>query len=271
MLEAPIIQAGEEIPPGSIITGFEYITPLPDEVCNRHIADSLRLGLPEAVERRKLTIIAGGPSAAKVDLWSIDGPTLALNSALRLFVKQGLSPTYFAACDPQMEVADLIPDWVPENTTYLIASKCHPKVFRKLKHRDVRVWHMRDYDAHDRSRIALCCSVTLTATWLMHRLGYTDFEYWGWDGCFMDGKHHAAVDDDWSKVECLTVNWGGKIEGNEVVGGKTFDTTRTWVAEAKGAEQFFQLAEYFDIILKINGGGMMEHAKRHVMEKPCVS
>jgi hypothetical protein len=265
-IEPPVIKVGEDIPPGSIITGFEYITPLPDETCNRQIADSFKLHLPEAVERRKLTIIAGGPSAAKVDLWSIHGPTLALNSAMRLYQKAGLYPTYFAACDPQVEVAGLIPDYAPENTRYFIASKCHPAVFHKLRHRDVRLWHMRDYPAQDRSRIALCCSVTLTATWLMHRLGYTDFEYWGWDGCFMDGKHHAAVDEDWSHMECLHVNYGGKVEDGAIVGGETFATTRSWVAEAKGAEQFFQLAEYFDITIKINGGGMIEHARRLVME-----
>jgi hypothetical protein len=266
VLNTPIIRPGEEIPPGSIITGFDYITPLPDEICNRQIADSLKLHLPEAVERRKLTIIAGGPSAAHVDLWSIDGPTLALNSAIRLYQKAGLYPTYFAACDPQAEIAGLIPDNPSDRTTYLIASKCHPSIFHKLRDRDVRVWHMRDYEARDRSRIALCCSVTLTATWLMHRLGYTDFEYWGWDGCFMDGRHHAAVDDDWSQIECLHINYGGKIENDEIIGGTNFATTRSWAAEAKGAEQFFQLAEYFDLKIKINGGGMIEHARRLVME-----
>lgn len=261
MLDIPTIGADEAIPVGSIISDFEYIPPLNDDVCKSQIAASLKRNLPDAVRRQKLNIIAGGPSAAKAKLWQMDGPVLALNSAIRLFKETGLYPKYFAACDPQEMVADLLPDSPPYDTIYLIASKCHPSVFQKLKGRDVRLWHLRDYDADGRSRIALCPSVTLSATWLMHRMGYTDFEYYGWDGCFMDGKHHAAVDDDWSSFEHLEVNYGGKIEGSEVIGGKTFLTTRSWVAEAKAAEQFFQLADYFDLRLTIHGDGMFAHAR----------
>jgi len=257
-LDIPVIPPGGDIPAGSIITGFQFVTPVADDVCNEQIASSLKRNLPEAVTRKKLNIIAGGPSASDVNLWNLEGPTLALNSAMRLF-KNGLYPTYWAACDPQEEVAGLIPDNPPDRTTYFLANKCHPNLFRKLQGRDVRLWHLKDYEADGKSRIALCSSITMCAAWLMHRLGYTDFEFYGWDGCYMDGRHHATVDDDWSEKEVLTLNYGGDVSGDEVIGGRNFQTTRTWAAEAQGAQQFFQLADYFDIGINIHGDGMIAH------------
>jgi len=258
----PIVGAGEEIAPGTIIEGFEIVTPLNDEICRSHIDINLKRGLKEAVRRRTLHIVAAGPSARLAGNYISSLPTLALNSSLKLFTDWGIAPTYWACCDPQELVADFLPDNPSRETIYFVASKCHSRVFEKLKGCDVRIWHLRDYPADGRSRIALCSTVTLSASWLMHRLGYTDFEYWGWDGCFIDGKHHATVDDDWSGVEVLHLNYGGTIEGEEVIGGRVFSTTRSWASEAKDAEQFFMLAEYFDIGLTIHGDGMFACAHK---------
>lgn len=254
----------EEIPSGAVID-FSYTLPVDDATCQDQVQKALARGIPSAVERRKLTIIANGPSAKLADLAGIKGPTLALNGAIKLFMDQGLSPTYWAACDPQAVVANFLPDKPPSETIYLVASKCHPKVFDKLTGQNIWLWHISDHKAKGGWHIAPSSSVTITACWLMTRLGFTDFEFWGWDGCFMDGKHHASNNDDWSAIPILSLNYGGKIEDGEVIGGRTFSTTRTWAAEGKAAEQFFQLAEYFDIGLKINGDGMFECARKFLM------
>lgn len=225
----------------------------------------MALGLPEARERHKLTIIANGPTAKSIDLRRTVGPTLALNGAIKLFVDQGTYPTFWACCDPQGNIASLLPDEPPWETTYLVASKCHPSTFEKLKGRHIRLWHLCDHPAPGKVRNALACSVTISATWLMHRMGFTDFEYWGWDGCFLNGEHHAGA-SDWIDIPVLHMNYGGKIENGEVIGGRTFSTTRSWAAEAHGAEQFFQLAKYFDIGIKINGDAMFECVRQSLMD-----
>ncbi len=109
--------------------------------------------------------------------------------------------------------------------------------------------------------------MTISAAWLMHWIGYTDFEFWGWDGCFLEGKHHAIGNADWSHLPILHLNYGGTDENGEIIGGRTFSTTRSWAAEAKAAEQFFNLAHYFDIGIKINGDGMFECARKFLMDK----
>ncbi len=254
----------EEIPEGASIE-FDLILPVDDEICRQNIAESCARQIPDALKRRKVTVIANGPSARNVNLWDIEGPILALNGSIKLFTDKGTWPAFWACCDPQELVADLLPERPPQETIYYVASKCHPAVFRKLKNNNVQIWHISDYPADGKARIPPSSSVTITASWLMARMGFTDFEFWGWDGCFMDGKHHASDDSDWSKVPILNLNYGGKIENGEVVGGRTFDTTRSWAAEARGAEQFFQLAHYFDMRVKIHGDGMFAHAQKFIL------
>lgn len=259
----------EPVEAGTLIRGFVITTPASDHVLKRQISDALARGLPEAMPiRRKLTVIANGPSARGVDL-ALIRPTLAVNGALRLFVDQGVSPDYWAACDPQEVVADFIPDDPPASTVYLVASKCHRRVFEKLKGRDVRVWHVGLADGPpgpDMTRIPSSSSITTTATWLMNRgFGFTDFEYNGWDGCFVDGRHHASDDSGWSDVQTTGFNFGGiEADGGQVIGGRTFVTTRTWIAEMHGADQFFQVARYLDIGIKINGDGMFEASRKNM-------
>ncbi len=241
----------EEITPGSVIE-FDYILPVGDEILGQQVADNLKRDIPDAVPRRKLTIIADGPSANDVDIRKIDGPILAVNRAINLFTAKGTSPTYWAACDAQELVARFLPERPPQETIYYVSSNCHPSVFQKLKNNRVELWHIGDHPGKDRVRIPQAIAVTVSTVWLMVRLGFTDFEFWGWDGCFMDGKHHASNSDDWSKVPTITLNYGGK----------EYTTTHAWAAEAQSAEQFFLLAEYFDIGVKINGDGMFECARK---------
>ncbi len=250
----------EEIAPGSVIE-FDYILPVDDETCRQQMGTNLKRNLPDVIPRRKLTIIADGPSAKDVDIWKIDGPILAVNRAINLFTGKGTWPAYSAACDAQALVAGFLPERPPNETIYYVASKCHPDVFQKLKNNKVETWHIGTH-GKDRVCIPEAISVTISVTWLMARLGFTDFEYWGWDGCFMDGKHHASNNDDWTDMPTLSLNYGGKIEGDEIIGGRIFQTTRSWAAEAKSADQFFQLAEYFDIGVKIHGDGMFACAQQ---------
>ncbi len=256
----------EEIPPGSIIAGFDCKVPVNDETLRRQVDANMALGLPEVITRRTLTVIANGPSARLPDLRKITGPTLALNGALALFTEEGLAPTYWAACDPQELVAGFVPVNPPNHTTYLIASNCHPTVLENLRGRNIRIWHVGSaYTGGFHYPEAV--SVTISACWLMRDLGFTDFEFWGWDGCFMDGKTHAAIRPEFVHAGVVHINFGGKIENGEVIGGRTFSSTRSWAAEAKAAEQFFQLAEYFDIGVKINGDGMFECSRKLLMSE----
>src|ERR1019366_145472 len=124
-----------EIKEGDVI-GFTAITPLNDQTIAKHLAHSRTLGLPEADGEplRCLNIVANGPSAKGL---TFDGPCMALNGAHSLFTKDN-SPAFWAGCDPQAHLADMIVEPFAEKT-YIVAAKCHPRVFETLRGHDVRL------------------------------------------------------------------------------------------------------------------------------------
>lgn len=168
-------------------------------------------------------MVANGPSARAAPRMA---NTLAINGAIRLWGAFG--PTYWAGGDPQELLADLIGE-PQRNTVFLVASKCHPAVFDRLRGRNVIIWHVAD-DATwdllaDRIPVAAWASVTISAFELMARMGWRKFNVWGWDCCVMDEKAHAV--DQLLEAHLIPVE----------VAGRQFVTTRSWVHEAQCGAQ----------------------------------
>lgn len=212
---------------------FEIRTPLDDQTLVRHVEHALSLGLPTLSQLRdrsdRLTIVANGPSARQA---RPRGATLALNGALGAFQRRGAAPTWWAACDPQEVVASFL-DETPMETTYLVASKCHPAVFEQLRHRNVILWHVDDHATwdlvKDLSPVSTAVSITICAFELGERLGFGRFKTWGWDGCYFGNIDHAMPQ----------AHRGQDIE-NEV-GDRIYRTTTTWALEAQDAVRKFRL------------------------------
>lgn len=210
-----------------------------DRALARGLPELPRLDLIEA--RRFLRIIANGPSARRAPL---DGPTLAVNGALKTFTDKGRYPTFWAACDPQELVVDFL-EVAPGETVYLLGSKCHPAVFERLKRHQVFLWHIAENETldliWDRGPLLSGVTITLVALELMTRLGFSSFETWGWDGCFLGSDGHAheqALPDDAITLE---------------VGERSFKTRPSWALEVKNAVDVF--LPRFDVDIK--GGGLI--------------
>lgn len=207
------------------------------------IQQTASLGLPEArpepTKSQALNVYAAGPSGALTEPPA--GPTLALNGSLRTFTRQGLAPTYWAGCDPQELLADLLED-LPEETTYFVASKCHPRVFEKLKDRKVIVWHVSDTSA-DPYAVPTAISITLTALSLMRMQGYMTFNVHGWDCCYIDDKGYAI--DQQAPGDGINV---------QMPNGRIFRTKTTWAAECQDAVIQLSQADY---VVNIHGDGLV--------------
>ena len=176
---------------------FSVQTPCDDEAITERMAHRDALKYPDATPHRTCIIVSSGPSARDERLWSRiqdERPvTLALNGALELFMQRGLSPTYWACCDPQELVGDFIPPGEPWATVYLLATKCPESLFERLKHRNVETWRLDELGAPaDKLRVPCAVSITLVAQSLMRYRGFTRFEHYGWDCCYVDGEHHAS-------------------------------------------------------------------------------
>lgn len=235
-----------------MLAPIEFDVSTPDEDIAGHVRSAMSRGLPElTIEPERLgalNVIANGPSALNAPLL---GVTLALNGALKLFTDAGLAPTYWAAVDPQAMVADFLSE-SPEETTYLVASRCHPSVFEALKNRKVILWHADDSEGDEGFSslpVPAICSITITCFEVMSRLGFRRFETWGWDGCYLDGKAHAT--DQGTGGSFKTVN----------VGEKSFSTTTNWCLEAQAAYRYLQMLPR-DIT--VHGPGMIGEILRYL-------
>lgn len=179
---------------------FQIATPGDDFSVLSQMASADVRYLPEAAPLKSVTMVASGPSTAQDGrLWARlrkrpETVSVALNGALGLFLKRGLKPTYWCACDPQRDqVLAFLPDEPPEGVIYLLASKVHPDVFERLTGRDVRIWRIDDHHRFDGKLFAPCAvSVTLVAQSLFRFMGFHRFEMHGWDCCYLGDKHHAS-------------------------------------------------------------------------------
>ena len=274
---------GENFTPNAPVA-FDIVVPTTNQALNDNVRHALTLGLQEADDRNMpLNIVANGPSARGL---KFKGMTMALNGAHNLPAFKRKGPDMWAACDPQELVADFVKR-PKKRTTYLVASKCHPKVFERLKGRDVRLWHLSDVE-FTQGRIVPCAtSVTLTALLLAQRLGARRIDVWGWDCCFAeDGTHHASTGDMNPNAHTIDVRVGPELARRRRARrlarlrreptpqrpkglrhdrladrrgrtGKDFKTTPTWCLEAQEAVNILPLLRWAGVDVVIHGDGMV--------------
>lgn len=207
---------------------FDVKTPVDDDGLRANVRHAMGLRLPtlrdmEYARKEPLTIVANGPTAHQAPLSRPSHRTLAINGALEIFNDQRAIPSYWAACDPQPLVTNFL-RCAPYDTTYLVASKCHPSVFERLAGYNVILWHVGEsatrslFDHHD-IVIPASSSITSTSFELMTHLGFRRFETWGWDGCYMDGQGHAIPQEEApSRIE-ITVH------------DRVYETSPVWALE----------------------------------------
>lgn len=277
---------------------FDIVLPTTNNVLGENVRHALTLGLPEADNRvSHINLVANGPSARGL---KFKGPTLAINGALNLPVFAKKPPDMWIACDPQELVADFVKK-PSKKTTFLVASKCHPAVFERLKSFDVRLWHLSDVK-FDKGRVVPCAtSVTLTALLLAQRLGARSIDVWGWDCCLGDdGAHHAAGSELNPANGIIDVRVGPALARRRRArrlarlhrkrtpikvkrpvglrhdrqadkkgrGGKEFKSTPTWCLEAQEAVNILPLLRWAGVDVVIHGDGMVRAIAAEYADKP---
>lgn len=236
---------------------FSVSTPASDDELRENIAHALSLGLREADSAIKhLNILANGPSARNVRLGTLKGDSMALNNSLKLFTDEGGSPTYWIGCDPQKELAQFVTGGLswnnpPEKTIYLVASKCHPRVFEALRQRDVRLWHVNDIAIPGKRQVPCAVSVTICAMLLAGRLGYRTIDVYGWDCCYDGDRDHAAPTRLPATAQRI------QIEVGEPPNASYFVSNPTWACEVNDAKGVLPVLRWCGTDVKIHGRSMV--------------
>ena len=219
---------------------IRVVTPgKPDELRARALKNEARR-IPDAMPMKSCVIVSSGPSADSEALWrrlqqNPDTVTVAVNGALKLFTDRNLAPTIWACCDPQDLVLDFLPKRLPRSTAYMVATKCTPALFDFLESQNLNVqkWRLDDDFSPaqpDILRANVAVSITLTVQSLMRFKGYHRFEHYGWDACYVDGRHHAGEQPD-PALQAMSFTLQTE-DGHQYY---TCQTNGSWVAELHDA------------------------------------
>ncbi len=256
----------------------QVLQPIPDvfvavnsdkEEIRNNIKSSVSLGLPqvkpfETQWGKEICLVTGGPSLK--DTFNIvkeryeDGvPIVTVNGTYQYCLDNGIIPNAFIMLDSR-EFNKRFIETPVETCKYLMASQCHPEVFKMLSGRNVWLWHCDTQEENidvlegqygkayeDFFPIMGGSTVTLRSMHLLRILGFHKFEIFGFDSCIMD-HHHAYEQPENDKEEEIDL----------VVGGKQFRCT---VAHYHQAKEFVQLISVtgssYDLI--VHGEGLISH------------
>lgn len=168
--------------------------------------------IEQSAHARELIVVCGGPSlennlrhvrARK----KIGGWLIACNGAGQFLIEQGIIPDVIAFVDPSPVVHGFIRD-TPKQTSWMLASICHPTVFGRLSDKRVVVWHadcgyeeQRDildcYPEKPSSLIGGGNTIGLRMLNVGYLMGYRRMHFYGLDGSYADdGSDHAYEKHD---------------------------------------------------------------------------
>lgn len=152
-------------------------------------------------------------------------PIVAIKGAHDWLMENDIVPDMCVMVDPQENQTRYLQK-KHEKTIYLVASQCHPKIFSHLKGNKVLLWHAHSKIGEDKivgkGQMLVSGGTTsgLRAINIGHVMGYSRFEFYGYDSCGNTGvSGHVATE----KMIEVHVN------------GEVFMTTP---AMAKQAEEF---------------------------------
>ena len=201
------------------------------EEMNGNVAATIARGyvpFTEVIDRvanGRISLCGAGPSLL-ANLDKVTGDVFAVNSAIRVCLEHGIVPRWAMIWDCA-EICEQFAIPHPD-VTYLIGSRCHPKVFERLKDCRVVVWHadgdhnILAYLEEKRINEPLVKGGTTGVTrgiYVAYALGYRDFHIFGADSCYVNGESHAAGSLVHEHVLKIMVN------------GRWFDSTAQWAAQ----------------------------------------
>lgn len=235
------------------------------ENIQRNITRQLPQVFEHPVNDQRIAIIGGGPSLeytidelrACVD----DGVKLvALNGTHDWLVEHGFRPSAMIMVDSRPENVRFVQNPV-DGCKYFIASQCHPSVFDALEGHEVYIWHannnigeesiLEDYYLGNFRFIIGGSTVLLRGIWLMRTLGFMKMDVFGFDSCYMDGKHHAyeQPENDGCEVQELTCM------------GRKFQCAAWQASQFDDFQHFIQIVgDKFE--LNVHGDGLIAHMMR---------
>lgn len=204
------------------------------------------------------SLVGSGPTIRET-YKDLRGDVIAVNSAIGFLLDHGVIPKYAMLWD----AADIVSKFaVPHpDVTYLVASRCHPSVFERLKDCKVIVWHAAG-DHHIKELVkneapepypVMVMGGTAGVTrgvFLIHLLGYRDIHIFGGDSSYgTDGNTHVRGSLVPEKDTMVSIGYNPPI---------WFRTTPEWAQQVNEYQTIFAMFTMNDAVnLHVHGENTM--------------
>lgn len=207
---ALLITKPEDISLKALRYKYPTRTPLTLEAELRQIEIAVKQGFSrltlQPLKDEWLSVVGYGPSLNET--WDqVTHPCISTSGAHDFLISKGFIPDYHAQCDGRDHQVDFL-RYPEEETTYLMASVCHPGVWERLKNHKVLLWHnchgehvIEWIGKNDPGGLLVAggSNIGLSSIHLGGILGYRKFKIFGFDGNYRGKHRHAGLHPDPNK------------------------------------------------------------------------
>jgi hypothetical protein len=211
-------------------------------------------------ESGAVSIVGSGPSLRET--WKdLTGDVFAINQAVGFLLSKGVVPKWAMLWD----AADIIEQFAEPHpdVTYLVAARCHPKVFERLKDCNVRVWfaggdhNIAEYMVAKKLNDPLVNGGSAGVTRAMYLatvLGYRELHIFGADSSYSDDGNTHVVRSLVPEKNIFV--WVGNGDGK-----KCFRTTPEWCSQVNEFRDIYHLFSHpaYSVGIDVYGEGMLPH------------
>lgn len=208
---------GLELPEGQVNTD--------DQTIRANIRQAMRRGHPQirrqALQRDRICLVGGGPSLDDTlpelrDLIFEGAKLVTVNGAYQWAIGHNLEPKTQIVMDARASNARFVDPPLPR-CNYVLSSTCHPDVWDRVEGREkVWIWHpvqrtdvlaaeLDDYYLKAWEWVSGGTTVITRALFVLRLLGFTRFDIFGVDSCWLAGRHHAYPQPENEHDPCYRV------------------------------------------------------------------
>jgi hypothetical protein len=199
------------------------------ETVREHIRQNAKkdyqLVQPYPLQDTEVMMLCGGPSLNDytdeiIELRAKGMPMITTNGTYNWAIMNGMKPSMQLIIDAR-EFNKRFVKPVIDDCKYVIASQCHPEVFKDLPVDRTYAWHVTLTEEvndllDELYDVWFPCpggsTVTLRGLCLLRMLGFNKIHMYGFDSCYRDKDHHAyeQLENDY-KSSTIPVSCGGRV------------------------------------------------------------
>ena len=232
-------------------------------------------------EQGTVSIVGSGPSLKETwrDLKKRRGDIVACNASNQFLLERGIVPKYVMIFDADILAEEFVTT-PHEDVTYLLASRCHPKLFEHLEGYRVVVWHAKgdlnierllEKNKRMEPMIGGGSAAVTRSMFMVHPMGYRDMHLYGADSSYNNAETKSRYarsvierDDLQGSSDASHIRRSTTVEKFLAIGvnGRVFHTTPWMAGQAEDFKVLAPSLQRLGMKISVHGDGLIPHLAR---------